>query len=805
MRLGKLCFVLTIVAVGIGAAFYRMGTGLGCGPFFDTAFFTYTLHPDFPLEPYARGELGVIQPTYARSYLYVAYRYLSGKIFDTGEQKELVEFWNARLGPYSLDSSQSTGARRQDPTKEWIEARKKVSGAPPPPSIEVFRDFGKSYQQYFNCADDGFKTAISTLNERIAKFGADNQVVRDWLTAQDQVFANCNGKPPGFRPQNENAILVETIPGVLQSGAPPLARADRDYQIAAAYFYSANFDEAVKRFQTIGRDANSPWRQISMLLAARCLIRKATLSSDEGAFDAATLTRAEDALNQILSDPGMRGLHPSAQRLHDFVEVRIHPQETERKLAANLLQEHVHCSLKQSLWDYTMLMDKAGAAEEAKSAKVRARSPQSGSSDTHDLQAGDDLTDWLGSFQDTSEAGLAHALERWTATRSIPWLVASIAKVHAGGANVSELLKAAETVPPTSPAFATIAFHRLRLLSGAHKNDEVRASLDNLLSERSKSLPRSSLNLFLALRMRVATNLDELLKFAQRVPATVTMDEEGMELPEEPEDSPPGNKSLAKGQVRFDIDSTEILNKMLPLNILSQVAEDKILTEDLRRQIAQAVWVRAILSGDAAEAQRITPVWESLEAGVRNDLEAYRGEKSPESAHFAAIYFMLKFPGTRPIVDNGVGRETALNKIDDFRDNWWCLPEPNPTKGSPEALAELNPIKGPLRSVYPGGEPPNPAFLSAEQKAMADDNWRKLARVAPNYFAREVLAWGKQHPDDPREAEALYLVIRATRYGCTDAATAGLSKAAFEFLHSQYPKTEWARKTKYWYGSNAGG
>jgi hypothetical protein len=88
---------------------------------------------------------------------------------------------------------------------------------------------------------------------------------------------------------------------------------------------------------------------------------------------------------------------------------------------------------------------------------------------------------------------------------------------------------------------------------------------------------------------------------------------------------------------------------------------------------------------------------------------------------------------------------------------------------------------------------------------MGQKEWKQLQHigVAPNFLAQEVLAWGKQHEDDPREAEALYLVVRATRYGCTDKTTGALSKSAFQLLHAQYPNTEWAKKTKYWYGDGS--
>ena len=37
-----------------------------CGPFFTDAIFVYTKHPDFPLENFTAGKLGVLRPSYAR-------------------------------------------------------------------------------------------------------------------------------------------------------------------------------------------------------------------------------------------------------------------------------------------------------------------------------------------------------------------------------------------------------------------------------------------------------------------------------------------------------------------------------------------------------------------------------------------------------------------------------------------------------------------------------------------------------------------------------------------------------------------
>src|SRR5215216_5474658 len=69
---------------------------LSCGPFVERTVFTFSKHPDFPLARFAAGELGVLQPTYARSYLAVAYRYLAGVPLDKEEQKAATALWKER-------------------------------------------------------------------------------------------------------------------------------------------------------------------------------------------------------------------------------------------------------------------------------------------------------------------------------------------------------------------------------------------------------------------------------------------------------------------------------------------------------------------------------------------------------------------------------------------------------------------------------------------------------------------------------------------------------------------------------------
>ena len=75
------------------------------------AVFVFTVHPAYPLSDYARGQIGVIQPSDARSYLYVAYRYLNNAPFTAEEQKALTQLWDERLNN-TMALGEETGSRR---------------------------------------------------------------------------------------------------------------------------------------------------------------------------------------------------------------------------------------------------------------------------------------------------------------------------------------------------------------------------------------------------------------------------------------------------------------------------------------------------------------------------------------------------------------------------------------------------------------------------------------------------------------------------------------------------------------------
>lgn len=73
-----------------------------CSPEFPIAVLVNTNHPDLPLGLFAAGNIGMVQPTWARSYLCVLYRYLTDMPLNSTEQASIVALWHKRLSDYDL-------------------------------------------------------------------------------------------------------------------------------------------------------------------------------------------------------------------------------------------------------------------------------------------------------------------------------------------------------------------------------------------------------------------------------------------------------------------------------------------------------------------------------------------------------------------------------------------------------------------------------------------------------------------------------------------------------------------------------
>lgn len=740
--------LVTILVVLLGApAIY------GCGPWFDEAIFIPGGVPQTSQPEFAAGKLGILVPTMHRSYLVVAYRYLNGNKLSPEQQAEVITVWNRNMGPTPPPYSDQSPA-----ADAWLKSRERVEGAASIERVQGYRPVAEDqpYETFLNCPDDAFKTAEKTLDARIRAHGVQSPIVKDWLGAQDQVFANCNG--------------AAVTPAPLESG-DPLQRADRNYQIAAALFYQGQFDQAAAAFNAVAKDKESPWAPYGEYLAARAMLRKATLNStSDGKQDTPGLLVAQEKIETALHDSQSEQTRAAAQSLLDYVRFRTEPQKRAIELEQLVTQPDPGPDFKQHLWDYVLL---ASQGEQA-----------------------DDLSDWLktlyldrsyehplGVPRPDQDQDAKHAIERWHAEHSLPWLIAALNLNVSNDAPAAELLDAAAKVPVASPGYISVRYYALQILARGKDDEAARKELDSWLSRPENELAQGTRNLFNDERQKLSTSLLDFLAHAAEVPAQIGSD---MDADNYEEQNLGDTAKKDEGKAFFNESAARVLAHKLPLELLVESAKSPALPAPLRRELARSSWTRAVVVGDIAAADQLQPIIAELDKPLWETMGSFRSAKTGEEKRFAAALVTLENPGLSPYVRTGLLRSETLGEIDSFRDNWWC-------ENSDNWSWRIQARNDPMLTV--------PAFLSVNQTAQLDRENGKLAEaaVAPNFLAEAVLAYAASSPNDDRLPQALYLVVRSTRYGCTDKETTKWSQKSFRFLHEHYPTSEWTKKTKYYF------
>lgn len=750
-----------VIAVALAAAATYGVYVLACSEGRPSVVFVNPVYPEGAAR-YAQGELGIVQPTFARWYLVEAYRRLNG----WARASDPLEFSEQ---PRSDDSETSEG---------WLEAREAVLQTGrriAPYSFERTRR--RQFSWIDNCGSDALRVASSTLSARVAQFGDASVEVKEWLDAQDAVFKNCgNGSDAAAMPAaatTSNALI----------------RADRAYQTACAFFYAMQYDTAAERFQQIGADQRSPWRKYGRYLSARAYIRKATMAADEdkqtaaAAFDAAART-----LRGVLDDATLREMHPAAKGLLGFVAVHQRPMQRLHELSG-LLSEPGDIAW-QDLRDYTWLMDRfIGNTVDYQYDSLE---------NLDQLSHDDELTDWILTLQGKGGQALVHGIEKWQAVRSTPWLIAVLWKLPATHTEADRVLAAAADVRRESPGFLTVAFLRVRLLAWMNRRDEARRLMADLPSRASADVPQGAINLLTAERLMLAPSFEAFASAIARLPIGEYQSAYGPSEPVPPAPPPTAVPSL-------DRDAAILLTERMPLDRLADLAESPRIPMRLRVRIAAAAWVRAVLLRRDAVGLRAAGVLTSI-PNLAAALRAYVTAQNPEDRHYAGILAITRAPGLAAFVGESDEAGYAAHSADaDVVPNssegwWWCSFKRSDYTGRSSAYQGYGPSVFP-EILYKDKLPAFPEFLTVQEQSDTNAEFEQLVAsgTAPNYLADEAVAWAKARPHDEAAAEALALAIVGTRRGCSDDSTGSHSQRAFATLHKLFPNTRWARQTKYWY------
>ncbi|MGB7267258.1 MAG: hypothetical protein WBC92_17205 [Terracidiphilus sp.] len=769
MRMRFLNLALVVAAILLSP----IGNVEACGPDFEPDVFVSTNSPD-NLASFATGQLGILQAGYDSNEYAVAFRYLNGGALSQAERQAYVpqpapqqaaQDWR-NLTPAQIAAAQEAqkqAVENAQPAGQWEVARaKQVNGVIQVDTQPAFpTDYAGNIvfdENYLDCPEPAFQNAKLTLSKRAAVWGGQSPWLADWIRAQDAVFSNCVGKSVN-------------MPAPAPAGSPALLRADRAYQIASATFYAKQFDQAAQQFAAIAADKNSPWNVWGQYLAARATVRKAfamgkatdPYSSELASYDPATMRRAQQVLEAALAQPNPQPSRSIVQNELNFIRIRTEPEKRAAEISAALAGPAPDPNFSQDLQDLSWILVK----------QIKIQNPPP-------------LLAWIAAWRGSGTAAFAFAT--WQQSHALPWLVMAVSKARPSDPFAPDLAAEAAKIPPQSPAYDTVFYHRVRLLIGLKRTDEARALLDAALPALRRKEPSSALNALLGERMAVARSFSEFLQFAPR-----TVLQTGSEGAEDVQGQCMENPHAKvhtedctsnEHPLEFDEDAAVVLNRQTSLNMLIDAGASPALTPNLRQNLAVVAWLRSVLLEDQPNAARSAPL-----------LPKPLSQAVGTSFGFPADLAILRNPGLRPYLEAGVPRVASFSYFDEFRNNWWCKPWNESDEGQ-------SPKPGPL---------PTPAFATPEQEKLADAEYQRLQQQPDSaaLIGQRVIDYANQHPNDPQVPEALALTVRATHFACqtwspnlpsgTKPEYTPVSKAAFELLHRSYPKSPWTAKTPYYY------
>ena len=361
-----------------------------CGPSFSEDVFVRKLGADHPTD-FIAGKLGILLPTYNRTDLSVAYRYLNGGSLSPEEQEAYRPKTSTEQQARELETNNANGSANPTyynepagPADLWLDARARY--APPHPEVHPVKQYNVVFRagfilagEYENCQADAFRTAIATLESRSHTWGSQSAEIADWIKAQDAVFSNCGGTGQSYFPPDQKPVIHPTQPSDAPANAPLLLRQDRAYQQAAAQFYAAQFAPSRSGFQGIAQDSASPWHDIARYLVARTLIREAFLSAKkddapEGMadFNPELMKQAQHELESMRSEE-LHGISQQAvQGMLNLVRLRTEPEARLNEISSALAGPKPDPDYKQDLEDLNWyLNNRLTRRRSAKTLKAR--------------------------------------------------------------------------------------------------------------------------------------------------------------------------------------------------------------------------------------------------------------------------------------------------------------------------------------------------------------------------------------------------------------------------------------------------
>ncbi|MBA3857882.1 MAG: hypothetical protein C0507_13340 [Cyanobacteria bacterium PR.3.49] len=773
-----------------------------CAPDLAYAILINGNHPDLPLKLFAGGNIGIVQPGWAKSYLVVAYRNLIGKPLSKVEQDSIVNLWHARI----ISGSRFDASISNDPKDAYLKLRARAIGADPKKSGGEIYWKMDSFAYDKGISDSAFALARDTLSGLVKKYSVKSAPVRDWVKAQDGLFGIGSDK-----------VIV---PAALSPSADQLLQDARIYQIAAAHFYLKKFDGAAAQFQKLAAKQNSTFKQIASYMVLRSksnavLINgastpeiEAVSSQIQNAADAATKTSAREDLLDL-------------QRPISYLN--LSQLDVTKKLATSIANGTSN-RFGGDVGDLTFLLDgnMPLSGLNVQGVKGTAESGATAESVPNDLMASHDLADWILTVQNNAfldydnygseeekakskaqrDAKAAHALAMWRKKNSELWLVAAL-MTNGLRSNLQDLYDAATNVASNSPAYATCRFYLADFLLTKTDRHAVKKALMTIWS--MKTLPPSTRNLFSMQMAAACYTPGDYLKYSVLNPPEVLQSTTALVSPKFAQLASADN--FQTETPTFDLNVAQDLSRNAPLSTWMSFAQSQNLPAKFKPAYLRAAWTRAQLLQQSDDAADIADEVGATNPKLSAALAKIKNAPAGPAKQFAIAAAILKNYGMSPYLQGGAERHgLPITEFDYYNNNYWV---PFGAKKEDDSNSDYysynstvgfcgsDSIKDMINTYSKFGV--SSRLSDAEKRAAAAERALLLKNHPSRFLGQAVLDWQKTHPGDPDVPELLYRIVKLPKW--TDVTPVGseFSKKAYLVLHQKYPANSWTKKAVCYY------
>ncbi|MBK7001346.1 MAG: hypothetical protein IPH35_15630 [Rhodoferax sp.] len=742
--------------------------------------------PARPTAELLAGSLGVVEASWWRKPLLLAWYRFNGLSIPAGAEDTFV--YPTPPIDYSAPTPAAT-AGEEPVTQEPL-----FGAINPDASLPR----GNAWSAFENCPGDSLQQARRTLALRRKAWGANSPALRDWLAAQQRVFARCPLGPAYYRtdlPTNQRSLHPGYAKGFLlpdmslpdpPADAPLLLVKDRAYQRASALFYEGNYPQAASAFVSIARDKDSPWREWGMYLAFRARLREVQLVTSAGFDDtcgtpeclrqrAAIRAHQQDEARKLHDDIAQslklarkRENAAEIRRLLDLdalVGARLDPSAQFRKLAGQLAQPGIAAAdFRRMASDYIHLHRQFPPSEamgEWLAGLVNGYDPTDQPC-TRDTAKAKPIP--KSDFPDDQEAQCRRrqwseeSLRRFQRNPDqYAWLFSAAALAECDSPQRAALLQALAAVPDAHPGAASFMLHRVRL----GDRDEALRVAEVLLARPDVTSDYSARNRVREYRLWHAQSLAEFWQDALREQG-VAFDRDTLLQ------SAPG--PVAPPIWGWDYDSHWILETELPFAALLDTATASGWPAALRQQVAYLAWSRAVLRKDAAQARAALAVLAGFEDSARRD-DYVRLRSITDDPAFLLESGLLARGAN---IVSGCSIAQAKSPTDDL-------------------------VNSDRRRQFGRFAQ---RLLSAEALAAWKSEGATLAAHPDldSAWMQNVLDFAAAFPDDKRVPGLLREAVHLTRMNwCAEPSAGKLSKQAFNLLKRRYSGSREAQTTKYWF------